>query len=92
MTIHQRERLPRRLPRWIRERVEVNVYLLNRFMRWAGSQVPAGARLLDAGSGEGRFRSLFEHTRYTGVDLAVGDQAWNYAGLDAVSDLSLIHI
>lgn len=87
MSIHQRERLPRYLPGWVKERVEVNVYLLNRFMQWAGAQIPAGARLLDAGSGEGRFRSLFEHTRYTGVDLTVGDEAWNYAGLDAVSDL-----
>jgi SAM-dependent methyltransferase len=49
--------------------------------------VPKGARLLDAGSGEGQYAHWFAHARYTGVDLAVGDAAWNYSKLDAVADL-----
>src|SRR4051794_57770 len=52
--------------------------------------VPAGARLLDAGAGEGRYRSYFAKHRYCGVDLAVGDSAWDYGKLDAVADLTAL--
>jgi len=51
------------------------------------ASVPAGARVLDAGAGEGRYRPEFAHTRYVGVDLAVGDVAWSYHDLDAIGDL-----
>jgi len=54
------------------------------------ASLPAGSRVLDAGSGEGQYAHCFAHTRYTGVDLAVGDADWNYAGLDAVADLSAL--
>jgi SAM-dependent methyltransferase len=53
-------------------------------------EVPAGARLLDAGSGEGVHAALFPQARYIGVDLAVGDPRWNYRGLDAVADLTAL--
>ena len=49
--------------------------------------LPAGARVLDAGAGEIRHKTLFAAQLYTGVDLAVGDAAWNYGRLDAVADL-----
>lgn len=45
------------------------------------------ALLLDAGAGEGQYKSQFGHVRYIGVDLAVGDAAWNYGSLDAIADL-----
>jgi SAM-dependent methyltransferase len=48
------------------------------------------ARVLDAGAGESRHARLFSDHRYTAIDLAVGDPAWNYAGLDAICDLSAI--
>ncbi len=85
--MNKHERAPRFLPAWVRERIEVNTFKLNRLVRQAGEQTPAGARLLDAGAGEGRFRHFFSHTRYTGVDLAVGDVTWDYHSLDAISDL-----
>jgi SAM-dependent methyltransferase len=47
-----------------------------------------GARVLDAGSGEGQHRHHFSRCRYIGVDLGVGDQAWDYSGLDVMADLS----
>jgi len=50
--------------------------------------LPAGSRVLDAGAGEGQYSSYFQEHRYTGVDLGIGDAAWNYAGLDAIADLS----
>ncbi len=49
-----------------------------------------GARILDAGAGEGSYRHCFRRQRYVGVDLGVGDADWNYAGLDAVADLQAL--
>jgi SAM-dependent methyltransferase len=39
--------------------------------------LPAEARVLDAGSGQGQYRHRFARQRYCGVDLAVGDAAWD---------------
>lgn len=50
--------------------------------------LPARARVLDAGAGEGRYRGHFPTARYTGLDLAIGDSAWNYASLDVLGDLT----
>ncbi len=55
--------------------------------RFAAALAP-GLRLLDAGAGECRFKPLFPRQRYVGVDLAVGDSAWNYSRLDALADLA----
>jgi len=52
--------------------------------------LPAGARVLDAGAGEGRYAHRFASQRYCGVDLAVGDAAWNYSRLDVVADLTAL--
>jgi len=49
---------------------------------------PEHARVLDAGSGEGRHRETFAGRRYLGVDLAVGDPNWDYSKLDVTADLS----
>ncbi|MDR3698018.1 MAG: class I SAM-dependent methyltransferase [Candidatus Sulfopaludibacter sp.] len=50
-------------------------------------KLPDGARVLDAGAGEGQYRGHFARQRYCGVDLAVGDRSWNYSRLDALADL-----
>lgn len=52
--------------------------------------LPAGARLLDAGAGEARYKHHFPKTRYIGVDLAVGDTQWDYSGIDALADLTAL--
>src|SRR5664279_5048114 len=52
--------------------------------------LPAGARVLDAGSGEGQYRHHFGPQRYCGVDLAVGDAAWDYSHVDALADLTAL--
>lgn len=77
----------RRLPRWLSRRIEVNRYEVLRMLEEARATIPAGARVFDAGSGEGRYRDYFAHTRYTGLDLAVGDDTWDYTGLDVLGDL-----
>jgi SAM-dependent methyltransferase len=53
-------------------------------------ELPAGARVLDAGSGEGQYRHHFTRHRYCGVDLAVGDAAWDYSRVDALADLAAL--
>jgi SAM-dependent methyltransferase len=54
---------------------------------FAGS-LPKNARVLDAGAGEGGHRGHFGAQRYCGLDLGVGDGAWDYSGLDILGDLS----
>jgi SAM-dependent methyltransferase len=85
--VKEHHRFLRFLPRWINERIAVEDYSLKRFVRQSARQLPLGTRLLDAGAGEGQYRSAFAHIRYVGVDLAVGDERWDYGNLDAVSDL-----
>lgn len=82
-----RQRKFKLMPKWLRTRIEVNWYESLRLLEQARDQIPAGARVLDAGSGEGRYKDFFNHTRYVGLDLAVGDETWDYTGLDAVGDL-----
>src|SRR5215472_9105160 len=52
--------------------------------------LPAGVRVLDAGAGEGQYAGFFGAQRYCGVDLAVGDVAWNYGRLDVIADLAAL--
>ena len=78
------------LPDWISKRIEVNRYESYRLLEQAREQTPAGARVLDAGAGEGQYKPYFTHTRYVGLDLAVGDATWDYSGLDVLGDLRLL--
>lgn len=75
------------LPPWLRKRIEVNWNESLALLEQAQQQIPADARVLDAGSGEGRYKQMFAHTRYVGLDLAVGDVQWDYTGLDSIGDL-----
>lgn len=83
---HLRKRLPRFLERYLwRFENEMEDAVAG----FASSLAP-GARLLDAGAGEGKYRHLFSHARYTGVDLAVGDRAWDYTRIDVLCDLAAL--
>lgn len=53
-------------------------------------QLPEDARVLDAGAGQGQYAHFFTGRRYCGVDLAVGDAAWDYGRLDAIADLTAL--
>jgi len=85
-SIGRREKLDL-LPNWLRKRIEVNRYHLLEMLDEAQAEIPDDARVFDAGSGEGRYKQYFAHTNYTGLDLAVGDKAWDYTGLDVIGDL-----
>lgn len=53
-------------------------------------QLQDGARVLDAGAGESRYRAAFARQRYVGLDLGIGDASWDYSQLDAVGDLAAL--
>lgn len=81
-----RESLPRPLRRWIlhfESSIEDSVSTF-------ASGLPVGSSVLDAGAGEGQYAGLFKQQKYTGVDLGIGDAAWNYRGLDCVADLTAL--
>jgi len=75
------------LPQAMRERIEVNTYLMNRLLAEEARKLSPQSFVLDAGAGEGRFQPLFAHTHYFGVDLAVGDMTWDYSQLSAFNTL-----
>jgi SAM-dependent methyltransferase len=80
------DRLPRKLRRHI---LHFEVEIEDAVIAFARG-LPDGARVLDAGAGEGQYRRHFSRQRYCGVDLAVGDRSWDYSGLDAIGDLSAL--
>lgn len=52
------------------------------------ASLPSGARVLDAGAGEGAYKRYFSGRRYVGLDLGIGDQEWDYTQLDVLGDLA----
>ena len=79
-----------RLPRPVRRHIlHFETEIADAVARFAG-ELPDGARLLDAGSGEGQYRHYFGRQRYCGVDLAVGDAKWDYSKVDALADLTAL--
>ena len=79
-----------RLPRPLRRHIlYFEVAIEDAVKAFAGSLAP-NARVLDAGAGEGQYKTSFEKQRYVGVDLGVGDAAWDYSRLDAIADLTAL--
>jgi SAM-dependent methyltransferase len=79
--------LASRLPRPLRDHLLFFEGLIEHDLQRFARSLPGNARVLDAGAGEARHAPLFGNQRYVAVDLAVGDTAWNYSHLHAVSDL-----
>jgi SAM-dependent methyltransferase len=51
------------------------------------SELRPELRVLDAGAGECQYADLFKRSKYTAVDLGIGDSKWSYVALDALADL-----
>jgi len=79
-----RDRMPRALRRYVMH-FESSI---EDAVRSFADSLPANARLLDAGAGEGNYKSYFPKQRYCGLDLGVGDAGWDYTRLDVVGDLA----
>ena len=84
-----------RFPKWLagtaieRYVLHFEACIENAVSAFAAS-LPAGSRVLDAGAGEGQYARCFTASRYVGVDLGVGDTAWDYGKLDAIADLTAL--
>ena len=52
------------------------------------NELPANARVLDAGAGECQYADHFRAFRYTALDLGIGDTSWSYQRLDVLGDLA----
>ncbi|HEY2018917.1 MAG TPA: class I SAM-dependent methyltransferase [Bryobacteraceae bacterium] len=77
-----------RLPKPLRRHIlHFEVEIEDAVAAFAGA-LPKGARMLDAGAGEGQYAHHFTRQRYCAVDLAVGDVQWDYSRLDAIADLA----
>jgi SAM-dependent methyltransferase len=78
------------LPKTLRRHVLHFEVLIEEAVSAFSQNLPQGARVLDAGAGEGRYARYFSRQRYCGVDLAVGDASWDYTRLHAIADLSAL--
>ncbi len=79
--------LQRILPLFLRRYVLHFETSIDRAVADFAANLSPGARVLDAGAGEGKYSRLFLRQQYCGVDLGVGDRQWNYGKLDTVADL-----
>ena len=79
--------LQRFLPLFFRNYVLDFEASIERAVSAFAAALPKGARVLDAGAGEGQYNGFFRDHRYIGVDFALGDANWDYSSLDAVADL-----
>ena len=77
-----------RLPGWLSRYVLHFEAAIEQAVARFASGLPAGARVLDAGAGRCQHARYFTRQRYFGVDLALGDDAWDYSRLDALADLA----
>jgi len=74
-------------PRWVQRRLDTSRWLADRFAERVARELPAGARVLDAGAGECLYRPLFAHAEYVGLDYAQGFEKLDFAQLDCLGSL-----
>jgi SAM-dependent methyltransferase len=79
-----------RLPKFLRRHILHFEVEIEEAVAALAAALPEGARVLDAGAGEGQYAHHFARQRYCGVDLAVGDTAWDYSKLDVLADLTAL--
>lgn len=66
---------------------DVGRWYITRFVEDVARNLPNGASILDAGAGECVYKRMFSHGNYKAIDLAVGENRWNYGNLDYVGHL-----
>ena len=79
-----------RLPHWLKSHILHFECKIEDSVGQFSAGLKGGARVLDAGSGEGQYARHFTRQRYCGVDLAVGDAQWDYSRVDALADLTAL--
>ncbi|MEK6791334.1 MAG: class I SAM-dependent methyltransferase [Deltaproteobacteria bacterium] len=66
---------------------DIGRWHVSQFIRKIARTIQPGAIVLDMGAGECVYKRLFDHCRYKAVDLAVGDNEWNYKNLNVIAEL-----
>lgn len=80
-----------KLPLFLKRRINPLKYEVEDFaVSSAGDR--QGLLVLDTGAGESGLRKHFSRSRYIALDLAAGDQEWDYTGLDVIGDLHKVPI
>src|SRR5262249_48111618 len=75
------------VPRGLYSKLDPFEASIETFVRSVAAEIKPGSRILDAGAGECRFKSLFAHTEYVGIDFAQGDPSWDYTRLTVIGRL-----
>lgn len=75
-----------KLPLFLKRRINPLKYEVEEFAA-ASARGKQGLLVLDTGAGESGLRKHFSRCRYLALDLASGDQEWDYSGLDVIGDL-----
>jgi SAM-dependent methyltransferase len=75
------------VPRPLRRYVQHFEFAIEDAVAAFAASLKSGARVLDAGAGEGSYKHHFAKQCYVGLDLAIGDAAWNYSRLDVIANL-----
>lgn len=78
------------IPPFIMRRIDAAGSGIEEFVIQLSQEIPAGAKVLDAGSGEAQFKKFFGNHKYTAIDMRCGESEWNYRHLDVVGDLSYL--
>lgn len=78
------------VPRFLLRRLMLVESRIEEAVAELSTSLPANARILDAGCGEGRHAESFRGRRYVGVDSGVGDRSWDYSRVDVAADLEAL--
>jgi len=90
-TYHILVEIKRRMPEWLRYRLDPYNSEADRFVARFAADLDDGARVLDAGAGECRHAELFERGSYLATDNGCGDESrWDYSNIDFASNLAAL--
>ncbi|MBI5236751.1 MAG: class I SAM-dependent methyltransferase [Deltaproteobacteria bacterium] len=66
---------------------DIGRWHVTQFLRRIAQTLQPDILVLDMGAGECAYKKFFSHCRYKAVDLAVGDNEWNYNNLNVIAEL-----
>ncbi len=81
-------KLKRFLPKGLVDVLALRRRPVDLFVEREAKAVPPGSMVVDLGAGECNYERHFDHARYVGVDLGVGNAGWDYTRLHILADLS----
>lgn len=66
---------------------DIGRWYVTAFVEKLSKDLDKGTQVLDAGAGECVYKKYFAHCDYKAIDLAVGENRWNYGNLDYIAPL-----